>query len=138
MQPTTLTSQVLGVLRDSAVPLSTNDIYLRLTKSGAFLHTPAVKARKNIAGRLTELREKNKAASKRDETKGLLLWTCTDGKRKPIVQAPADTKIIENDVEVHEQIRSTYTPDVNAVLSALLSDMGDLFKSAAEALKAKP
>lgn len=143
MKPTTLTSQVLGVLRDSAAPLSTNDVYLRLLKAGAFIHTPANKARSNISGRLSELRDQHKAASYRDESKGLLLWSCIDNKRtpvkKPVVKTAADTKIIiENDTVVHEHIRSTYTPDVNAVLVALLEDMGDLLKSAAHALKPRP
>lgn len=139
MKPTTLTSQVLGVLRDSAVPLTTNDVYLRLLKAGAFQHTPATNARKNISGRLTELRDQHKAASRRDEEKGVLLWSCIDGKqRKPVIKTPADTKVvIENDTVVHEHIRSTYTPDTNAVLCALLSDIGDLLKSASYALRAK-
>jgi len=71
-------------------PASSNDIYLRVVKEGAYANTDPRAARARISARLAELRTKGKVISTMVESKGIMVWDLPGAKKnKAVLEANA-------------------------------------------------
>jgi hypothetical protein len=134
VKPLTSTDLIYATLKSMPRPASSNDIYLRVVKEGAYANTDPRAARARISARLAELRTKGKVISTMVESKGIMVWDLPGAKKnKAVLEAKEAIQSIQP-AKDQQPTRQSHTE----ILANALEDIATaILKASAELKKYK-
>ncbi len=134
MKPLTSTDLIYATLKAMPRPASSNDIYLRVVKLGAYANIDSKSARARISARLAELRTKGKVVSSMVESKGIMVWDLPGKKHKVEVLAAKEAIQTIQPAKDQQPTRQSHTE----ILATALEDIANaILKASAELKKYK-
>ena len=96
---------IFQILAQSAIRLSTNDVYQRMVSLGTFTDIPAIKARTDIAAKLRALKKRG-VISWSDEKTGRQLWEIDPDVRAKLPKAKRIPAVVNHDKQPAEPVKA--------------------------------